>query len=91
MPLSILLRRKKVIAPLKDQFFYIFNDVWCRSEFEFVLRALGGVEEIKIDLFSLYVIPNRNNLLEMVERCSLNSAREYVREYNSKHKSKTTK
>lgn len=75
-----LIEKKKENCIIKNPVFYIFNDVWCRSEYEFVVRALGGVQEIKIDLFSLYVIPNRKRLFEMIEECSLNSARQYIRE-----------
>lgn len=71
-----------------DPLAYIFGDVWSRSEFEFVIRTLGGRAERKTDLFDLYVRPNRIRLLGMVEGCTMNSAKQYLRDYRKKHPTK---
>lgn len=71
-----------------DPLVYIFGDVWSRAEFEFVVRTLGGTAERKTDLFDLYVKPNRFKLLNMIQECSITSARQYIRDYNKKHPTK---
>lgn len=71
-----------------DPLVYIFGDVWSRSEFEFVIRTLGGTAERKTDLFDLYVKPNRVRLLSMVENCTISSTQQYLRDYRKKHPTK---
>lgn len=59
--------------------FYIFGEVWSRSEFEFEMSSLLGEKSTKVDLYRLYVAPNEAMLLNMVKNCTATSARSYIR------------
>lgn len=71
-----------------DPAIYVFGDVWSRAEYEFLMRPLGSDEDTKIDLYQLYVVPQREHLFSMIEDCSVTSARTYIREYRKAHPTK---
>lgn len=71
---------------------YIFGDIWGRAEYGWIVADLTeSTSDMKVGLYEVYVEPNKELLLNMINECSENSAREYIREYNSKYKHKATK
>lgn len=60
---------------------FIFGDVMSRVEYEWIVAPISeNLSDTKIDVFEAYVRPNEKMLLEMVAACSVNSARNYLRE-----------
>ena len=71
-----------------DPISFIFGDVWGRTEYEFIVCPwpYGEGEGVsdngqKVDTFRMYVEPNKELLLDLVSRVSMNSAQEYLREW----------
>lgn len=64
---------------LSDPLHFCFGDVWGRCEYEFFARPMVGDQEEKTDVFQLYVEPNADYLMKIVNSISVNSAREYLR------------
>ena len=70
-----------------DALSWCFSDVRGRSEYEFVMSPwAGGGEPHKVDIYQMYVEPNRELLLDLVSRVTPNSARVYLREERKRHK-----
>lgn len=70
---------------LHDQLMWCFGDVWCRAEYEFIVNPWPGGEDdesIKADTFTIYVEPNGELLMDLVNRVSASSARAYIRAHN---------
>ena len=67
---------------LSDPLHFCFGDTWGRCESEMLIRPLVSDEEdtLKTDIFQMYVEPNANLLMEMVNSVSVNSAKKYLRE-----------
>lgn len=81
--------RKKVINPL----LFCFSDVWSRTEFEVIVCPWPFTEKDtisnsgkKMDIYSLYVLPNADLLMDMVEGVSVPSAKKYLAEERKKRK-----
>ena len=77
----------------RDKLMWLFGDVWARTEYEFIVSPWpyndgDKVEDIgqKVDVFSMYVEPNADILLDMVDRVSVTSARRYLREWRKNRK-----
>lgn len=65
-----------------DALSWCFSDVRGRSEYEFVMSPwAGGGEPQKVDIYQMYVEPNRELLLDLVSRVSKASAQAYLREW----------
>lgn len=81
---------------LRDQLLWCFGDVWSRSEFEFVVCPWGGLNiddkvvdvGVKKDTFSMYVEPNGELLMDLVNRVTRASARKFVREWRRNYRRK---
>ena len=77
----------------RDKLMWLFGDVWARAEYEFIVSPwpyedgdkVGEVGR-KVDIFSMYVEPNADILLDMVDRVSVTSARRYLREWRKNRK-----
>lgn len=73
---------------LSDPLHFCFGDVQGRCEYEFVVCPWGGLDENnrvvdvgeKVDVFKMYVEPNANYLMGLVNSISVNSAKQYLRE-----------
>lgn len=64
-----------------DALSWCFSDVRGRSEYEFVMSPWGGGgKPQKVDVWTMYVEPNKELLLDLVSRVTPNSARAYLRE-----------
>lgn len=81
---------------LHDQLMWCFGDTWSRSEYEFVVCPWGGSDEndkvfevgTKKDTFSMYVEPNGELLMDLVNRVTKTSAKEYIREWRKTYRRK---
>lgn len=73
MPLE---ERKQLTDPLH----FCFGDTWGRCEYEFVVSPWigGGEDGYKVDTFEMYVRPNRELLMEIIDRVSVTSAKKYL-------------
>ena len=70
-----------------DALAWCFGDVRGRSEYEFVMSPLaGGGEPQKVDIWTMYVEPNKELLLDLVSRVTPNSARTYLREERKRYR-----
>lgn len=72
---------------------FCFGDVYGRTEYEFIMcpwpyREGEFVEQVghKIDLFRMYVEPNSELLMDLVNRVTVSSARKYLAEWRKAHK-----
>lgn len=72
---------------------FCFGDVWGRTEYEFMMcpwpyRDGDFVEQVghKVDMFRMYVEPNGELLMDIVDRVTKSSAQKYLREWNKRYK-----
>lgn len=70
-----------------DALSWCFMDVRGRAEYEFMMSPwAGGGEEQKVDIWTMYVVPNGELLVDLISRVTPNSARVYLREERKKYK-----
>lgn len=81
--------REKVGNPLT----FLFGDVWGRVEYEFIVCPWPYAEEdtidnsgVKVDIYQMYVKPNAEYLLSLVDKVSVSSAKRYLAEWRKVHK-----
>lgn len=84
-------RRREISDPLM----YCFADVWGRTEWEFIVcpwpfDAEDKVSDVgqKVDVYTMYVEPNRELLLGMISQVSESSAKKYLAEWRKAHRRK---
>ena len=76
-------RKKELTSPLH----FCFGDVWSRCEFEFIVcpwpygegDTIDGCG-VKVDTYSLYVEPNADYLMSLVESVDENDCKKYLSE-----------
>lgn len=75
--------RKEISDPL----LFCFGDVWGRTEYEFMLcpwpyRDGDFVEQVghKVDMYTMYVKPNAELLMDIINRVTVSSAKKYLAE-----------
>lgn len=74
--------RKAIPDPLS----FCFIDFWARCQYEFVIKPwVGKGEEQKVDIWTMYILLNRNILLDMISKVSVNSARKWLREERKRY------
>lgn len=80
-------------AEIENPLMYLFGDVWSRTEFECIICPWPFHEEdtiedsgTKVDVFTLYVQPNTDLLLDIVDNVSAKSAREWRTADNKRRK-----
>lgn len=67
---------------IEDPLFYCFNDCWAKCEYEVVLSPwVGEGEPTKQSVYDLYIKPNKELFMGMVNSVSKNSAIKYLREH----------
>ena len=78
---------------MSDPVHFCFGDVWSRTEFEFIACPLPYTDEmtisnsgVKVDTYEMYVEPNKDYLMSLVNRVSPTSARMYLREERKRRK-----
>lgn len=82
--------KKDLTSPLR----FCFGDVWARTEFEFIVCPwpYRDDEQIsdgrKVDTWTMYVEPNADLLMEMVNSVTKTSAQRYLREMRKIYKGK---
>ncbi len=81
--------RKEIENPI----YFCFSDVRGRAEYEFMMcpwpyRDGDFVEQVgsKIDMFSMYIEPNAELLMDLVGRVTITSAKKYLSEERKKYK-----
>ena len=81
--------KKNITSPLH----FLFGDVWSRTEYEFIVCPWPygdgeGVSENgqKVDTFMMYVEPNTELLMDMVNSVSVSSAKKYMTEWRKRYK-----
>lgn len=64
---------------IEDPIRFCFGDTWSRVEYEWIVSPWPPKdgEEQKVDVYSMYVEPNRALLMDMLDNVSLKSAREW--------------
>lgn len=68
-----------------DLLHFCFFETCGRAEYEFVIKPWTGKgEEQKVDIWTMYVMPNRMLLEDMVNSVSVNSARAWLKEQKRK-------
>lgn len=78
--------RKNLVS---EPYRFCFGDVWGRCEYECVLLPWPSMNEkkaLKVDVFQLYVEPNKDYLMEIVDSISVTSAKQYLREERNRYK-----
>lgn len=82
-------RKENLASPLH----FCFGDVWSRTEYEFMMcpwpyKDGDFVEQVghKVDMFRMYVEPNGELLMDIVNRVTKSSAQKYLREWNKRYK-----
>lgn len=72
---------KAVLDPIS----FCFLDYWSRCQYEFVIKPWEGEgEEQKVDIWTMYIVPNKDILLDMINKVSTNSARKWLKEERRK-------
>ena len=72
---------------VRDPLFWCFGEVEGRIEYEYgIVRWLDNdMEPKKVDVYDLYVVPNKDLLLDLISKVSKNSAQEFLREERKKY------
>lgn len=78
---------------MSDPLHFCFGDVWGRTEYEFIVCPWPYTSEdtieksgVKVDTYEMYVKPNADYLMSLVNRVSLTSARAYLRDERKRRK-----
>ena len=82
-------------AAIANPLLFLFGDVWGRTEYEFIVCPwpYGDGEGVadngqKVDTFIMYVEPNGELLMDLVNRVTKTSAKEYIREWRKTYRRK---
>lgn len=82
-----LYRTKGDKLQLDDPFSFIFCDTRGRCQYEFVISPWAGDgEEQKVDIFSMYVDPNKKYLMSLVDQVSISSCKKFLAEERRRRK-----
>ena len=81
---------------LSDPLSFCFGDTWGRCEYEFMVCPWGGLDNddkvvdvgLKVDTFEMYVKPNAEYLMSLVNRVSVTSAKKYMSEERKRLRSR---
>lgn len=72
--------RKTLSSPL----YFCFGDVWSRAEFEFIVNTWPYSDDekvsegIKVDIWTMYIEPNKDYLTSLLDSVDKTSAQEYL-------------
>lgn len=83
----VIMSKEERDSLFSDPLHFCFGDVQGRCEYEFMVCPWGGLNENdkvvdvgeKVDIFKMYVEPNADYLMELVNSISVNSAKRYLR------------
>lgn len=67
--------------PLEDKIRFCFGDTWGRCEWEFGISSLFNEEVNKTDVYTMYVLPNKKLLYNMVMNFSIASCKRVLKKY----------
>ena len=89
----VTMSEKERMQLMSDPLHFCFGDTWGRTEWEFIVCPWPYKEDEKVvdcgrkvDVFSMYVEPNSNLLMDMVNRVSVSSAKKWLAEYRKAYK-----
>ena len=76
-------KTKPEVRKDKDVISWCFSDTRGRAEYEWIVSPWPGPEgsSWKVDVYHMYVEPNRDILTKIVNDISVNSCREWLREH----------
>ena len=85
---------KQVFNSLEDAAFDSFHGVWSKTEYQFMVCPWGGLKDDdkvcevgqKVDIYTMYVLPNMEYLLDLVNQVDVEDAKAYLREWKKLHK-----
>lgn len=78
-------RKSEIEDPIK----FCFGDTWSRCDFEWIVfpwPPREGGKGQKVDVYGMYIEPNRALLMDMLDNVSLKSAREWRTADNKRRK-----
>lgn len=75
-----ILYPKRYSMPL---FQFVFADFRGKCEYEWLVSGLSGSENIKTDVYTEYLEPNEERLMEMMGKVSANSCRNYLKKWKT--------
>lgn len=80
--LAIYKIHPELYTQFSDILFAIYGDTAGRVQYEFDIRDIFGKEEpVKMDVYRMFVEPNRDYLLSLVDSVTVASARKWLKEY----------
>lgn len=59
---------------------YCFGNLWGHVEYEMMVSEMIGDKTEKMSLYEMYVLPNKEILMDMVEQVSLESCEKWLKE-----------
>ena len=72
-------------ARITDPLMFLFGDVWSRTQFEWMVGPWPYEDGMlvenceKVDVFKMYVLPNKGLLMDLVSRVTITSAKRYIK------------
>lgn len=87
---SVALYRSKpqLCSTDSDPLFFCFGETSGRAEYEWVVSPFipvpGPATEKKVDVYNMYVRPNKKYLMDLVHSISVNSCKEWLKKYDRK-------
>lgn len=68
-------------SPSFNPLMYCFGDLWGHVEYEMMVQGIFNDNSVKMSLWDMYVVPNAQLLMEMVNSVSVNSCREWLKSH----------
>lgn len=76
--------KKEIIS---EPLIYCFGDLWSRCEYEMVMSDWPNQETVeKHDVWDMYIIPNKDYLMSLVNSVPASSAKKFLAEYRKRYK-----
>lgn len=75
-------KEEGVIDPLR----YCFGSLWGRVQYEFMVAPVFTDDVNKVDIYQMYIEPNRDYLMSLVDSISLRSATQVLQEDKKRRK-----
>lgn len=64
---------------------FLFGDLKYHVEWEMLISSVFARDGVvKTDIYSMYVVPNQDYLLRLVEKVSVSSCKKWLRDYNER-------
>lgn len=80
---SYIIHKDNLDYKIKDPLFYCFGDVQGRVEWEWAVDAINARDmnqsSQKVDVYSMYIKPNKDYLMILVNQIPITEAKKYIR------------